>query len=103
MEVKQGYSVAKDNAEFSDSLSQIVDYRGDSTIFLEDGSTLEGYIFDVVNEYLHIYPTEGDKQEIPIAQVTKVEVTGKDTAEGKSWEAWVAKKKKEKEQQQNEK
>ena len=102
MEVKQGYSVQKNDAAFSDSLGEIVDYRGDSTIFMEDGSTLEGYIFDVVGEYIHVYPTQGDKQEIPITQVTKIEVTGKDTAEGKSWEAWVEKKKKEKEQQQNE-
>ncbi|BBM83892.1 hypothetical protein [Candidatus Uabimicrobium amorphum] len=102
MEVKQGYSVAKDDTEFSNSLDKIVDYRGDSTVFMQDGSTVEGYIFDVVAETLHIYPIEGDKKEIPLTEVSKIEVTGKDTAEGKSWEAWVAKKKKEKEQQQNE-
>ncbi|WP_372368448.1 hypothetical protein [Candidatus Uabimicrobium sp. HlEnr_7] len=91
MDVKQGLVVEKSDF-ISSSLTEIVDYRGDVTLFLDDNSSTEGYVFDVVGDHFHFYPSVGDKQEIPIASVVKIEVTGKDTAEGKSWEAWVAKK-----------
>jgi len=98
--VKQGSVIEKNSDKFTTSIDEVVDYRGDVTLFLEDGTSLEGYVFDMVDDHIHIFPQKGDKQEIPLSQVAKVEVTGKDTAEGKSWEAWVAKKKKEKEQEQ---
>ncbi len=74
----------------SDVIEQAFDFRGDVTVRLHDGSSVEGYIFDRDDMRLRIIPKQS-RERIVIARenVASIEFTGRDMAAGKSWEAWV--------------
>ncbi len=83
--------------ELTEAVEQAFDYRGDVTLKLRSGVTIEGYIFNRTptgsRPCLQLFP-KGEAREKIIAyqDVVSIAFTGKDTASGKSWEAWVAKK-----------
>jgi len=73
-------------------------YRGDVTITRKDGTKLEGYIFDrrqgrtLTESCVRVIPKDGfEKLSIPYSEIAGLAFTGRDTAAGKSWEAWVRK------------
>lgn len=97
-------------------LEKAFDYRGDVTITRKDGTKVEGYIFDRRNgatlreSVVRLIPnesaastqvslkegrTEGtiarQKVSIPYSDIAALAFTGRDTAAGRSWEAWVRK------------
>lgn len=83
--------------EVAEAVEQAFDYRGDITLELTSGETIEGYVFNRhptgSRPSLQVFPKqELGMREIAYAEVTAIAFTGKDTASGKSWEAWVAKK-----------
>jgi hypothetical protein len=75
------------------------DYRGDLTITLKDGSSIEGYIFDRKADsrrlsecVVRMMPKDRpDKVSILYSDIAGLAFSGKDTAAGKSFEAWVKK------------
>jgi len=80
------------------ALEKAFDYRGDVTLTLKDNSKIEGYVFDRVlgnslaNSFVRVMPkSAGQKLRIAYADIAALSFTGKDTAAGKSWEAWVRK------------
>jgi len=80
------------------ALEKAFDYRGDVTLTLKDSSKIEGYIFDRVTgtslstSFVRVMPRDtNEKRKIAYAEITALAFTGKDTAAGKSWEAWVRK------------
>ncbi len=80
------------------ALEKAFDYRGDVTLTLKDNSKIEGYIFDRVtgsslaNSFVRVMPRDtNEKLKVAYANVAALAFTGKDTAAGKSWEAWVRK------------
>ena len=85
--------------EIRAAFEKAFDYRGDITITRKDGSTIEGYIFDrrstgpaLSDCYVRLFPKNRDeKLKISYSDVARLEFTGKDTAAGKSFEAWVKK------------
>ncbi len=78
--------------ELRQGLEKAFDYRGDVTITRTDGSQVEGYIFDRSRSYVRLYPKDQDvKLTVPYQEIADVAFTGRDTAAGKSWEAWVKK------------
>jgi hypothetical protein len=84
--------------EIRAALEKAFDYRGDITITRKDGSKLEGYLFDrrsaptLKDSLVRIYPkTSNDKISISYADIAGLAFTGRDTAAGKSWEAWMKK------------
>ncbi|HET8580738.1 MAG TPA: hypothetical protein VFL31_07045 [Nitrospiraceae bacterium] len=84
-------------AELAEAVEQAFDYRGDVTLELTSGVKVEGYVFNRCptgpRPFLQLFPRqEPGAIEIPYTNVTAIAFTGKDTASGKSWEAWVAKK-----------
>lgn len=84
-------------AELAEAIEQAFDYRGDVTLTLGSGETLQGYLFNRVatgpKPTVYIYPTDVPAaREIPYSDVMAIAFTGEDTASGKSWEAWVVKK-----------
>jgi len=84
-------------AELADAVEQAFDYRGDVTLELTSGVKIEGYVFNQYpsgpRPFLQLFAKqESGTIEIPYADITAIAFTGKDTASGKSWEAWVAKK-----------
>jgi len=86
------------DADLRDALEKAFDYRGDVTITLRDGSSIEGYIFDrrtgatLADSFVRLFPKgEPVKRTIPYADIAGLAFTGRDTAAGKSWEAWLKK------------
>lgn len=87
------------------SLAHIIDlafdYRGNTTVILRDGAKLHGYVSNRDAEagtpYLEMIDTEGGgPHRVAYADVRTVHFTGKDTAAGKSYAAWLARKQAEK-------
>jgi hypothetical protein len=84
--------------ELREGLEKAFDYRGDVTITRKDGSTVEGYIFDrraadtLSQSVIRLFPRgEATKVSIPYSEIASLAFTGRDTAAGKSWEAWLKK------------
>ena len=80
------------------ALEEAFDYRGDVTITRKDGSRVEGYVFDrrsgatLAESVVRVIPRDGSgKVAIPYSDIAGLAFTGRDTAAGKSWEAWVRK------------
>jgi hypothetical protein len=85
-------------AELRDALEQAFDYRGDVTITRKDGSRVEGYIFDRRNgatlseSVVRLIPQNSrEKVSIAYSDIAALAFSGRDTAAGRSWEAWVRK------------
>jgi hopanoid biosynthesis associated radical SAM protein HpnH len=82
--------------EIADNLSagieEAFDYRGDVTIHLRGGERVEGYLFDRDPDAgtLRVM-SKGRKQTLRYADLDRVAFTGRDMADGRSWEAWVRK------------
>jgi hypothetical protein len=84
--------------ELREGLEKAFDYRGDVTITRKDGSKVEGYIFDrrtadtLAQSLIRLFPRgESGKLSIPYSDIAALAFTGRDTAAGKSWEAWLKK------------
>jgi hypothetical protein len=80
------------------ALEKAFDYRGDVTITRKDGTKVEGYLFDrksgpsLAESLVRVLPkTSNQRVMIPYSDITALAFTGRDTAAGKSWEAWVKK------------
>ncbi|MFZ0957622.1 MAG: hypothetical protein WAN60_14845 [Candidatus Sulfotelmatobacter sp.] len=85
-------------AEIRAALEKAFDYRGDVTITRKDGSKIEGYLFDrrtagtLKDSIVRLYPKNAnEKISISYADIAALAFTGRDTAAGKSWEAWMKK------------
>jgi len=86
-------------AEVREALEKAFDYRGDLTITLKTGDKIEGYIFDRRSESLalseciiRVIPkNRREKIKIAYSEIAALAFTGKDTAAGKSFAAWVKK------------
>lgn len=85
-------------ADIIDALEKAFDYRGDVTLTLKDGSSIEGYIFDrtagesLVRSHVRLFPKDSnEKLAVPYSEIAAIAFTGKDRAAGASWEAWVKK------------
>ena len=80
------------------ALEEAFDYRGDVTITLKDGTRVEGYVFDRRNgatlaESVVRLMAQSSSEKIVIrySEIAALAFSGRDTAAGKSWEAWVRK------------
>jgi hypothetical protein len=84
--------------EVREALEKAFDYRGDITITRKDGSQVQGYLFDrrngltLASSHVRIIPT-GDATKLSIAysEIAALAFTGRDTAAGKTFDAWVKK------------
>jgi len=84
--------------EIRAALEKAFDYRGDVSITLKSGEKVEGYIFDrrtgtsLFDSIVRLFPKAGNQKiSISYAEIAALAFTGKDTAAGKSWEAWMKK------------
>ena len=90
-------------AEVREALEKAFDYRGDITITRKDSTQVQGYLFDrrtgptLDSSYVRIMPSNsGNKQQptklsIPYSDIAALAFTGRDTAAGKTFDAWVKK------------
>jgi hopanoid biosynthesis associated radical SAM protein HpnH len=84
------------NGALSQAIEQAFDYRGDVTIKLKTGDALEGYLFDRQFESGEakvrvILKTQGRKVTVKQSEIDQLAFTGRDMADGRSWEAWMRK------------
>jgi hypothetical protein len=79
--------------ELAAAIEQAFDYRGDVTVTLKNGELLEGYIFDrvVAASLMRIMTAAGQRVTVSYSDVAQLSFTGRDMADGRSWEAWVKK------------
>jgi hypothetical protein len=84
--------------ETREALEKAFDYRGDVTLTLKDGRVINGYIFDrrpgatLADSTVRVIPSnERTKVTVSYADIAALSFTGRDTAAGKSFEAWVKK------------
>ena len=98
-ETLQGWipELATEN-ELREALEKAFDYRGDVAVTRKDGSKVEGYIFDRIagaslsSSFVRILPRDSNQRvKIAYSEITALVFTGRDTAAGKSWEAWIKK------------
>ncbi len=89
--------VIQTDAERHEAINKAFDYRGDVTITLTSGETVEGYMSnrdtDVTNPYIEMWVKDSDEpKQFLYPDIAAIAFTGKDPASGKSWQAWVSKK-----------
>jgi hypothetical protein len=84
--------------EIRDALEKAFDYRGDVTITRKDATQVEGYLYDrkragtLAASLVRVLPSNGTPRvSIPYSEIAAVAFSGRDTAAGRSWEAWVRK------------
>ena len=84
------------DADIRAVIEKAFDYRGDVTITKKDNSQLTGYLFDRrIGKTLRdsvvrlVLATSSDRPAIPYSEIAGIGFTGRDTAAGKSYEAWV--------------
>jgi hypothetical protein len=80
------------------ALEKAFSYRGDVTLTRKDGTKLDCYIFDrrtgatLDESIVRVIPVDSTtKLSIPYSDIACLAFSGRDTAAGKSWEAWVRK------------
>jgi hypothetical protein len=82
--------------EVRQALEKAFDYRGDVTVTCKDGSKIEGYIFDrrtgttLADSLVRVYPKDAnEKLAIRYADIAALAFSGRDTAAGKTFDAWI--------------
>ncbi len=93
-------------AEIREALEKAFDYRGDVTITRKDGSVVEGYLYDrrtgptLADSVVRLIPTPPkgapagtavQRVNLAYADVAALKFSGRDTAAGKTFDAWVKK------------
>ncbi|MEI9999583.1 MAG: hypothetical protein WDO13_10670 [Verrucomicrobiota bacterium] len=86
----------RSDAERFEAIDKAFDYRGDVTLSLPH-EQVECYLFNrdpkAVPPRVEVFAKGQDAPRvIPYADISAIAFTGRDTADGKSWAAWVAKK-----------
>ena len=84
--------------ELRTALEKAFEYRGDVTITCKDGRVIEGYVYDrrlaatLSESRVRVLPADGNgRVSVPYTEIAALHFSGRDTAAGKSWEAWVRK------------
>jgi hypothetical protein len=84
-------------AEVAEAVELAFDYRGDVTLSMKSGESLCGYIFNRrvagSESCLELFSADNPNAIlVHYSEIAAIAFTGEDTASGKSWEAWMAKK-----------
>jgi hypothetical protein len=84
----------KDGAELAEVIDLAFDYRGDVTIVMRDATERVGYLFnregEVDEPFVQLLPPGmDDTLIIRYADIRTIRFTGKDTAAGRSYAAWL--------------
>jgi len=83
-----------DTITLAEVIERAFDYRGDVTIVRRDGSEIVGYLFnrdaEVARPFVQVYEQQGGAAlTVPYADIRTVRFTGRDTAAGNSYAAWL--------------
>lgn len=82
-----------DPALLDEALRLAFDYRGDVTLHLRSGRVVDGFIYDrrtKPNRAVRLLVRDSEERLVVAdSEILRLEVTGKDTAAGKTFENWV--------------
>ena len=83
-----------DAATLAAAVDHAFDYRGDVTLVLADGREVVGFLFnrdrEAAEPFVQIFESEGGGAiTIPYARIRAIRFTGRDTAAGSSYAAWL--------------
>ncbi len=94
--ITQGSCVEPRGGQFdAECIRGIVAFRGDVTLRLTDDVAIEAYVYDVAaldtpQARLRVLPADGSpRRTIELADIAAIEVSGRDTAAGRSFETWL--------------
>lgn len=83
-------------ATLDDVVDRAFDYRGDVTLVTAGGGELVGFVYNrdrhVAQPYLQVFDAGGTSHTVRYSEILAVRFTGKDTAAGQSYEAWLRRK-----------
>jgi hypothetical protein len=86
------------DAEVREALEKAFDYRGNITVTRKDGSQVQGYLYDrrtgatLADSVVRIMPSDqGARLNIAYSDIAALAFSGRDTAAGKTFDAWVKK------------
>lgn len=87
----------QNDQERVEAIDKAFDYRGDVSLTLSNGNSVEGYMFNRISKLPHPHVQmflKGEEKEtkIPYTEIQSIAFTGKDPADGKSWQNWMEKK-----------
>ncbi len=83
-----------EGAALAEAVERAFDYRGDVTLVRRAGGELVGYLFnrdaDAAPPFVQLFAASGgDPVTIPYADIRSIRFTGRDTAAGNSYAAWL--------------
>jgi hypothetical protein len=83
-----------DGPELAFVVERAFDYRGDVTVVHRDGRELVGYLFNreagARPPFVQMFARDGGEAiTIPYADIASIRFTGRDTAAGNSYAAWL--------------
>jgi hypothetical protein len=83
-----------DGTVLAEVVERAFDYRGDVTVVTRDGRETVGYLFNrdarEPRPFVQLFASEGGAAEtIPYAEIRSIRFTGRDTAAGNSYAAWL--------------
>ncbi len=86
--------VITDARTLADVIDRAFDYRGDVTVTTHNGTELIGFLFnrnaDTAVPFVQLFERGGGEPvTVPYADIRAIAFTGKDTAAGKSYAAWL--------------
>jgi hypothetical protein len=89
----EGWAPAiRDAAHLAEVIDFAFDYRGDVTITDRAGAVLTGYLYNrdrgAPEPFVQVLDSAGGSHTLRYADIRAIAFTGRDTAAGKSWEAW---------------
>jgi hypothetical protein len=82
--------------ELCAAVEKALEYRGDVTITLQDGTKVAGYVFNreaaAAQPFVQLFPADKDeKAKILYKDIAAIAFTGQDLAAENSWAAYIAK------------
>jgi hypothetical protein len=89
----EGWSCDLSNTDDRQAILPLaLDYRGDVTLWCEKNGPVVGFVFNVSrSEVTLLRPEQVEATRIPIDRIVRITFSGRDAANGKSWEAWLEK------------
>jgi hypothetical protein len=81
--------------ELREQVDKAFDFRGHVTLTLDDGSSVEGYLYnrDFERGYLDVFVKNSDeRRRLELSRLRAVALTGEDCAAGKSYDDYMKKK-----------
>jgi len=83
-------------ATLDEVVDRAFDYRGDVTLVTASGRELVGYVYNrdrhAAQPHLQMFDAAGASHTFEYSEIRAIRFTGRDTAAGQSYEAWLRRK-----------